>query len=279
MITQINQPMMPRTEQRANERFRNAEGQSYISMLLSRHLVNDKYEDLRQEYQENVAMVFSFLKGNRGKGFNDFLSKLVPSIQVCLEKEPFEGKLCSAFFTFAFKTARNPASRSTWSKEGRYFFEDINNSFICCFNEYQCKPEDKFTIQVFSVPYTNAFIHLLCQLKEDFHLDFGMLQQFLPFILAYTQHFHHLNPECEKLGYYLTRNTQDKVCRLLAYQDPEKNVFLYGFNNHNEFECCGRLKPNGVIDFKENELKVLLLVLYMLLDKQHHIVIYLIAYV
>jgi hypothetical protein len=86
-------------------------------------------------------------------------------------------------------------------------------------------------------------------MKEDFHLEFGMLQQYLPFILAYTQHFQHLNPECEKLGYYLYKNTQDTVCRLLAYQDPELNVFVYGFNNKNEFECCGRIKPNGIIDF------------------------------
>jgi hypothetical protein len=241
--------MMPRTEQRASDRFRNAEGQSYISMLLSRHLVLDKFPDLRTEYQENLTLVFSLLMGNRSKGFNEFLVKLVPVFTECWEKEPFEGTLCSAFFNFALKIPRKNTKKSTWSKRAPELFEDLQNSFVCCFTEYQRNPEDKFILQIFSVPYTDAFIAMLRQMKEDFHLDVGLLHQYLPFILAYTQHYHRLDHAREKLGYYVTRNSQDRTCRLLAYEDPVKNVYVYGFNNHNQFECCGLLLIDGRIDF------------------------------
>lgn len=238
--------MMPRTEQRASYRYRNYEGQAYISFLLSRHLVTTKFHGLRKEYQDNLEMVFSFLMGNRGKGFNDFLMKLVPSFKECLY---YDGKLPSSLFTFAIRTARNIKNMSTWSKRREYFFEDLQNSFVSCFDTYERNPEDEFTIQVFSVPFTKAFIHMLLQMKEDYHFDFGLIHQFLPFILAYQQHFHYLAHACEKLGYYKTVNTEDKICLLLAYEDPAKNIFVYGFNNHNVFECCGRLKPNGHIDY------------------------------
>ena len=242
---------MSRIEQTASERYRNADGQSYVSMLLSRHLLVENYESLHTQLKGNLETVFELIEGNRSKTFNEFLVKLAPSFQECWEKEPYEGRLSSTFFTFAIKVARNPKERCTWSKKDEKMFEDFQNSFMNCFNEYVRDPRaDRFTLAIFSKPYTDAFLHLLTVMKQDFELDFGLLGQFLPFILAYQQHYDHLNHECEKLGYFITKNSEGKHCRLLAYEDPLKNIYVYGFNNANEFECCGRILPNGLISHK-----------------------------